>query len=130
MNTNKCQGPDDDKDPPHLVGIHITYPNRYTTASGPAIPTLIFGKQHTYGIPHWEEAYTRRHVPCAYFRQRGGCANGDACTFAHHPFLKMSEEYIETEGRRGRDPPEILPADPNVLMENAIEQRRHGFTMV
>ena len=36
----------------------------------------------------------------------------------------MLAEYVRNESNRGRDPPEILEADPNVLMENAIAQRR------
>ena len=75
--------------------------------------------------PRLDYSPLRRHIPCIHFRQQGGCKNGDACAFAHDPFLTMPQEYVDSQTKLYSHPPElIVEADPDVIVDNAIQQRR------
>ena len=51
--------------------------------------------------------------------------NGDACAFAHDPFLVMPDEYVQQQTLNYQRAPELIrQADPEIIMANAIAQRR------
>ena len=107
---------DDEVNPPYLLAYtiagkrisRICYPERYTTLSGP-MPTLYpQAPDMAASDPRLDYSPMRRHIPCIHFRQRGGCKDGDACAFAHDPFLTMPQEYVDSQTKLYSHPPELI----------------------